>query len=148
MTKTSNEIEKKDESHALFRCHRFFIVNLYYVYRYKNRALTFQDGTMIPVGKEYVNRFKYRLHELDYLGEQKKITFCRKKVCVCRKFHIFLSDCVILIPSFSLFQLSGQKRMGYGRYITRIQKRAGENTREKIAALQKMTGLSTKENAV
>ncbi len=66
---TLDEIEKKYDSHALFRCHRFFIVNLYYVYRYKNRALTFQDGTMIPVGKEYVNRFKYRLHELDYLGE-------------------------------------------------------------------------------
>lgn len=69
LTGTLDEIEKKYESHALFRCHRFFIVNLYYVYRYKNRALTFQDGTMIPVGREYVNRFKYRLHELDYLGE-------------------------------------------------------------------------------
>lgn len=69
LTGTLAGIEEKYDSHALFQCHRFFIVNLYYVCRYKNRALTLQDGTMLPVGKEYVTRFKNRLHELDYLGE-------------------------------------------------------------------------------
>lgn len=66
---TLEGIEKKYDSHALVQCHKFFIVNLYYVCRYKNRALTLQDGTMLPVGEEYVTRFKNRLHELDYLGE-------------------------------------------------------------------------------
>lgn len=66
---TLDGIEKKYDSHALFQCHELFIVNLYYVCRYKNRALTLQDGTMLPVGKEYVTRFKNRLHELDYYGE-------------------------------------------------------------------------------
>lgn len=69
LTGTLDGIEKKYDSHVLFQCHKFFVVNLYYVCRYKNRALTLQDGTMLPVGKEYVTRFKNRLHELDYFGE-------------------------------------------------------------------------------
>ena len=43
---------------SLCQCHRSFIINLFFVEKYKNGKITMSDGTIIPVGRKYSDNIK------------------------------------------------------------------------------------------
>lgn len=65
---TLEKIEREYKKYNLCRCHRSYIVNLHFVYKYKNHTLTLRgkNDVTLDVGKRYVSELKEALSQMDF----------------------------------------------------------------------------------
>jgi DNA-binding LytR/AlgR family response regulator len=65
---TISHIQERYQNWHMCRCHRSYLVNLYYVERYGGQMLLLRDGIEIPIGRKYVEQVKKAWMDYDREG--------------------------------------------------------------------------------